>query len=189
MTGSKTKNTPTLSYKLFTNDVGLRVSDSTGFMLGAKYAIRPKAAIYAGVEHTDQTIAASLNDWSTQISSYYNMPIAGLVTAKAYNSTWGEAPIRTLWVGGDCHFTENMYLEVGYYNVNNGGDNHNNQYTNQQFSLMPSYIFSKHFDVYAGLIFTHYTGPYFAQYSPPALASNNVLYGIGFRARLSKNIK
>src|ERR1019366_2153454 len=58
---SETKNTPALSYKLFTNDVGLRVSNSFGFMLGGKYELTPKAAIFAGVEHTDQTIPSSSN--------------------------------------------------------------------------------------------------------------------------------
>ena len=45
------KNTPALSYKLFTNDVGLRVSDSFGFMVTGKYESHQDSAISAGVEH------------------------------------------------------------------------------------------------------------------------------------------
>jgi len=48
LAGSETRNTPALSYKLFTNDVGLRVSDTFGFMLGGKYELSPQASIYAG---------------------------------------------------------------------------------------------------------------------------------------------
>jgi predicted porin len=185
---SETKNTPALSYKLFTNDVGLRVSNSFGFMLGGKYELTPKAAIFAGVEHTDQTIPSSSNNWSAQITSYYNMPIAGLVTAKAFASAWGDAPIGVLWAGADYRFTDNFSLSVGYYNVNNEANSHNDQYTNQQFAIMPDYKFNERFDVYAGLMIAHYTGAYLTQFSPITLATSNVLYGIGLRAKISKGI-
>ena len=188
LAASETKNTPSLSYKLFTNDVGLRVSNSFGFMLGGKYDLTPKAAIFAGVEHTDQTIPSGSNNWSAQITSYYNMPIAGLVTAKAFNSAWGDAPIRVLWVGADYRFTDAFSLSVGYYNVNNEANSHNDQYTNQQFAIMPDYKFNDRFDVYAGLMIAHYTGAYLTQFSPITLATGNVLYGIGLRAKISKGI-
>lgn len=183
---SETRNTPSLSYKLFTNDVGLRVSDSRGFMLGGKYDLTPKAAIYAGVEHTDQGIPSSSNNWSAQITTYYGMPIAGLVMAKAFASTWGDAPIQVLWVGADYQFTNAFSLSVGYYNVDNEANNHNDQYTNQQFAILPDYKFNEHFDVYAGLMIAHYTGAYLTQFTPIALATGNVLYGFGVRARISK---
>jgi predicted porin len=186
LAGSETRNTPALSYKLFTNDVGLRVSDTFGFMLGGKYELSPQASIYAGLEHADQTIPSGSNNWNTQITSYYGMPLAGLVTAKAFGSSWGDAPIRVIWAGGDYDFTEAFGVSVGYYNVNNGGNSHNDQYTNQQFSIMPDYRFNKRFDVYAGLMIAHYTGPYLQQFNPISLATGNVLYGIGLRARLSK---
>lgn len=188
LAGSETRNTPALSYKLFTNDVGLRVSDSFGFMLGGKYDITPNAAIYAGVEHTDQTIPSASNNWNTQITSYYGMPIAGLVTAKAFGSSWGDAPIRTVWVGGDYHFSNGFSLEVGYYNVNNEANSHNDQYTIQQFSVLPDYKFNEHFDVYAGLMFSHYSGAYLTQFAPITLANGNVIYGIGLRAKISKGL-
>lgn len=184
LTGSQAKNTPALSYKLFTNDVGLRVSNTTGFMLSGKYELNPALALNAGFEHTDQTVPSSANNWSTQITSYYGMPIAGLVTAKAFGSTWGAAPITVVWVGGGYKVTEALAIDVGYYNVDNGGNNHNDQYTIQQFSIMPDYKFNKHFDAYFGLMFSRYSGAYLAQYSPPTLATSNVLYGIGLRARL-----
>jgi predicted porin len=188
LAASETKNTPSLSYKLFTNDVGLRVSNSFGFMLGGKYDLTPKAAIFAGVEHTDQTIPSGSNNWSAQITSYYNMPIAGLVTAKAFNSAWGDAPIRVLWVGADYRFTDAFSLSVGYYNVNNEANSHNDQYTNQQFAIMPDYKLNERFDVYAGLMIAHYSGAYLTQFSPITLATGNVLYGIGLRAKISKGI-
>jgi len=188
LAGSETRNTPALSYKLFTNDVGLRVSNTFGFMLGGKYDLTPQAAIYAGVEHTDQTIPSGSNNWSAQITSYYAMPIAGLVTAKAFNSAWGDAPIRVLWTGADYRFTDAFSISVGYYNVDNEANNHNDQYTNQQFSIMPDYKFNERFDVYAGLMIAHYTGAYLTQFSPITLASGNVLYGIGLRAKISKGI-
>jgi predicted porin len=188
LAASETKNTPSLSYKLFTNDVGLRVSNSFGFMLGGKYDLTPKAAIYAGVEHTDQTIPSSSNNWSAQITSYYAMPIAGLVTAKAFASTWGDAPIRVLWAGADYRFTDAFSLNIGYYNVNNEANSHNDQYTNQQFAIIPDYKFNDRFDVYAGLMIAHYTGAYLTQFSPITLATGNVLYGIGLRAKISKGI-
>ena len=189
LAGSRAKNTPSLSYKLFTNDVGLRVSDSFGFMLGAKYDLTSNAAIYAGFEHTDQTIPSASNNWSTQITSYYDMPIAGLVTAKAFNPAWGNAPIRTFWVGADYQFTDAFLLSVGYYNVDNEANSHNDQYTNQQFAIMPDYKFDEHFDVYAGLMIAHYTGAYLTQYTPITLATGNVLYGIGLRVRFGPKIK
>src|SRR3984885_3221722 len=182
---SKAKNTPALSYKLFTNDVGLRVSDSFGFMVTGKYELNPKATVYAGFEHTDQTTPSGSNSWGTQITSYYAMPIAGLVTAKAFDPSWGDAPIRTFWVGGGYKFTEAISIDAAYYNVNNGGNNHNDQYTIQQYSVMPDYRFAKCCDAYLGVMYTHYTGPYLAQYSPPTLATDNLLYGIGVRVRLS----
>jgi predicted porin len=188
LAASETKNTPSLSYKLFTNDVGLRVSNSFGFMLGGKYDLTPKAAIFAGVEHTDQTIPSGSNNWSAQITSYYDMPIAGLVTAKAFNSAWGDAPIRVLWVGADYRFTDAFSLSVGYYNVNNEANSHNDQYTNQQFAIMPDYKLNERFDVYAGLMIAHYSGAYLTQFSPITLATGNVLYGIGLRAKISKGI-
>jgi predicted porin len=187
-TGSESRNTPALSYKLFTNDVGLRVSDTYGFMVAGKYELTPKAALYVGVEHTAQTTPSASNNWNTQITSYYNMPIAGLVTAKAYASTWGNAPITVVWVGGNYTFTQAISVDVGYYNVNNGGNNHNDQYTNQQFATLPDYKFNDHFDVYVGVLIAHYTGPYLTQSLPISLAAGNVLYGIGVRARLSKGI-
>jgi predicted porin len=186
LAGSETRNTPALSYKLFTNDVGLRVSNTFGFMLGGKYELSSQASVYAGVEHTDQTIPSGSNNWSTQITSYYGMPLAGLVTAKAFSSSWGDAPIRVIWAGGDYDFTEAFGVGVVYYNVNNGANSHNDQYTIQQFSIMPDYKFNKRFDVYAGLMIAHYTGPYLQQFNPISLATGNVLYGIGVRARLSK---
>jgi GBP family porin len=188
LAGSEAKNTPSLSYKLFTNDVGLRVSNTFGFMFGAKYDLTPMAAIYAGVEHTDQTIPSASNNWSAQITSYYNMPIAGLVTAKAFASTWGDAPIRTIWVGTDLRFTDALSLSVGYYNVNNEANSHNDQYTNQQFAIMPDYKFNEHFDAYAGVMIAHYTGAYLTQFLPITEATGNVIYGIGVRARISKAI-
>ena len=188
LAGSETRNTPALSYKLFTNDVGLRVSNTFGFMLGGKYDLTPNAAIYAGVEHTDQTIPSGSNNWSAQITSYYAMPIAGLVTAKAFYSTWGDAPIRVLWAGADYRFTDAFLLSVGYYNVNNEANSHNDQYTNQQFAIMPDYKFNERFDVYAGLMIAHYSGAYLTQFSPITLATGNVLYGIGLRAKISKAI-
>ena len=182
--GSQSKNTPALSYKLFINDVGLRVSDTSGFMVGVKYELNPKTTFAAGFEHTDQTVPSASNKWSTQITSYYGMSLAGLVTAKAFDPTWGAAPITVIWGGGGYKFTDAFSLEAAYYNVNNGGNAHNDQYTIQQFSVMPDYRFNKHFDAYAGLMFTRYSGPYLAQYSPPTLAASNVLYGLGLRARL-----
>lgn len=189
LAASETRNTPALSYKLFTNDVGLRVSNTFGFMLGGKYDLTPHAAIYAGVEHTDQTMPSSSNNWSTQITSYYAMPIAGLVTAKAFASTWGDAPIRVLWVGADYRFTDAFSLDVGYYNVNNEANSHNDQYTNQQFAIISDYKFDEHFDVYAGVMIAHYTGAYLTQFSPIALATGNVLYGIGVRVRVGPRFK
>jgi len=186
LAGSETRNTPALSYKLFTNDVGLRVSDTSGFMLGGKYDLTSNAGLYAGVEHTDQTVPSGSNNWSTQITSYYNMPIAGLVTAKAFDPSWGGAAITVFWVGGNYQFTPAFSVNVGYYNVNNGGNNHNDQYTIQQFSILPDYKFNQRFDVYAGLMIAHYSGPYLTQFLPITIASGNILYGIGVRARLSK---
>ncbi len=187
LAGSESKNTPALSYKLFTNDVGLRVSNTFGFMFGAKYDLSEQVGLFAGVEHTDQTIPSSSNNWSKQITSYYNMPIAGLVTAKGYDPTWGDAPIRVLWIGADYHVTHAFSINAGYYNVNNGGNSHNDQYTIQQFGIIPSYAFGEHVDAYAGLLIAHYSGPYLTQFLPAnTLASNNVLYGVGVRIRLSK---
>ncbi len=186
LAGSETRNTPALSYKLFTNDVGLRVSNTSGFMLGGKFELGSKAGIYAGVEHTDQNVPSSSNNWSTQISTYYDMPIAGLVTAKAFGSTWGAAAIRVLWAGVDYQFTPSWSVNAGYYNVNNGGNNHNDQYTIQQFAILPNYKFNERFDAYAGVMIARYSGPYLTQFLPITIASGNVLYGIGFRARLSK---
>jgi GBP family porin len=188
LAASKTRNTPSLSYKLFTNDVGLRVSDSFGFMLGGKYDLTPRAAIYAGFEHTDQTIPSSSNNWSAQITSYYAMPLAGLVTAKAFDSTWGDAPIRVFWAGADYRFTDAFSLSVGYYNVNNEANSHNDQYTNQQFGIIPDYKLNERFDIYAGLLIAHYTGAYLTQFNPITLATGNVLYGIGVRAKISKGM-
>jgi hypothetical protein len=103
---SKAKNTPALSYKLFTNDVGLRVSDSFGFMVTGKYDVTSRFAVSAGFEHSDHTIPSGSNNWSAQITSYYNMPLAGLVTAKAFDPTWGDAPIRTVWAGAGFKVTD-----------------------------------------------------------------------------------
>jgi predicted porin len=186
LTGSKARNTPALSSKLFASDVGLRVSDSTGFMLAGKYAPTARSTVYAGFEHSDQSTPSSSRNWSTQISTYYDMPIAGLVTAKAYAASWGAAPIRSIWVGGGYDVTEKLIVQAAAYNINNGGNSHNDQYTIQQYSVLPDYKLSKNFDVYLGAMYTRYSGPYLAQYSPPALAGHNVLYGIGFRAKLSK---
>ena len=186
LAGSKARNTPALSYKLFTNDVGLRVSDSDGFMLTGKYDVTSRIAISAGFEHTDQTIPSSSNNWSAQITSYYNMPIAGLVTAKAFASTWGQAPIRTVWAGVGYRLTDAFTISAGYYNVNNESNSHNDQYTIQQFGIIPSYALNEHFDVYAGLLIAHYSGAYLTQFTPIQLATGNVLYGIGVRAKISK---
>ena len=188
LVGSKSKNTPALGFKLFTSDVSLRISDTSGFMLAAKYELTPKATLNAGVEHTDQSNTSSLNNWGTQITTYYGMSLAGLVTAKPYNPAWGAAPITAVWVGGGYQLTEAFSLDAGYYDVDNGGNSHNDQYTIRQISLMPDYHLSKRFDVYAGLMFTHYSGSYVNQFAPIALATDNVLYGIGLRARLSKEI-
>jgi general bacterial porin, GBP family len=183
---SKARNTPALSYKLFTNDVGLRVSDSFGFMLTGKYDVTSRIAISAGFEHTDQTVPSGSNDWSSQITSYYNMPIAGLVTAKAFASTWGNAPIRTVWVGAGYRVTDALTVSAGYYNVDNIANSHNDQYTIQQFGIIPSYALNERFDVYGGLLIAHYSGAYLTQFNPIAVASSNVLYGIGVRAKISK---
>ncbi len=184
--GSKAKNTPALSYKLFTNDVGLRVSDSFGFMVTGKYDVTSRFAISAGFEHSDQTIPSSSNNWNAQITSYYNMPLAGLVTAKAFAPTWGDAPIRTIWAGAGYRVTDAFTVSAGYYNVNNEANSHNDQYTIQQFGIIPSYALNERFDVYAGLLIAHYTGAYLAQFSPITVATGNVLYGIGVRAKISK---
>ena len=85
-------------------------------------------------------------------------------------------------------FTDAFSLNVGYYNVNNEANSHNDQYTNQQFAIMPDYKFNDRFDVYAGLMIAHYTGAYLTQFSPITLATGNVLYGIGLRAKISKGI-
>ena len=186
--GSRARNTPALSYKLFTNDVGLRVSDTYGFMIGAKYQLNQNFGLYAGYEHTEQTTPSNSNDWNTQITSYYNMPIAGLVTAKAYDSSWGIAPIRVAWVGADYRITKEFSVNVGYYNVNNGGNNHNDQYTIQQFAILPDYQFNNVIDAYVGVMIAHYSGAYLTQFLPIAEATGNVLYGIGLRVKLSEAV-
>jgi predicted porin len=182
-TASQAKNTPALSFKLFTNDVGLRVSDTFGYMLTGKLDVTEQATLDLGFERTVQNSPSSSNNWNTQISSYYGMSIAGLVTAKAFSTSWGGAPVRTIWLGGGYKFTPVLTLDIGYYNVNNGGNNHNDQYTIQQLSFMPDYHFSKRADVYAALMFSHYSGPYLQQYSPPTLATSNAIYGVGLRFR------
>lgn len=182
-TASQSKNTPALGFKLFTNDVSLRVSDTFGYMLTGKYDLTPQAAFELGFERTVQNSPSSSNNWGTQITSYYGMNLAGLVTAKPFATTWGGAPIRTIWLGGGYKFTASVKLDVAYYNVNNGGNNHNDQYTIQQLSFMPDYQFSKRFDTYAGLMFSRYSGPYLAQYSPPPLATSNAIFGAGLRLR------
>jgi predicted porin len=90
------------------------------------------------------------------------------------------------WAGADYRFTDAFSLSVGYYNVNNEANSHNDQYTIQQFGIIPSYALNERFDVYGGLLVTHYSGAYLTQSSPIALASGNVLYGIGVRAKISK---
>src|SRR5208282_1684511 len=98
------------------------------------------------------------------------------------------APIRVLWAGADYRFTEAFSLSVGFYNVDNIANNHNDQYTNQQFGIIPSYKLNEQFDVYAGLLIAHYTGAYLTQFTPITLATGNVLYGIGVRAKISKRL-
>ena len=183
LTGSQAKNTPALSFKLFTNDVGLRVSDTTGYMLTGKYDFTPAFALKAGYEHTVQSTPSAANNWGTQITTYYGMSLAGLVTAKAFDPTWGNAPVTTAWIGEGYKYSDNLVLDAGYYNVNNGGNNHNDQYTIQALSFMADYYFNKRADVYVGLMFPQYNGPYLAQQNPPTLASSNAIYGAGLRLK------
>lgn len=183
LTGSQAKNTPALSFKLFTNDVGLRVSDTTGYMFTGKYDFTPAFALKAGYEHTVQSTPSSSNNWSTQITTYYGMSLGGLVTANAFGSTWGNAPVTTAWIGGGYQYTDNVTLDASYYNINNGGNNHNDQYTIQALSFMADYHFSKRTDVYLGVMFTQYGGPYLAQQEPLQLATNNAIYGAGLRLK------
>jgi len=183
LTGSQVKNTPALSFKLFTNDVGLRVSDSSGFMLTAKYDVTSEFNLKAGYEHTVQSTPSSTNNWGTQITNYYGMSIAGSVTAKAFDPSWGDAPVTSAWVGEGYKFSDNLTLDAGYYNINNGGNHHNDQYTIQALSAMLDYHFTKRTDVYAGLMLTHYSGEYLVQQSPPTLASSNAIVGAGLRLK------
>lgn len=182
-TASRARNTPALTFKLFTNDVGLRVSDTYGYMLTGKYQVLPQLALDLGYEHTVQNAPSSSNDWSTQINSYYGMSLAGLVTAKAFSPTWGGAPVKVVWAGGGYKASEAVTVDLAYYNVDNGGNNHNDQYTIQQVSVMPDYHFSKRMDSYVALMWSHYGGQYLLQQSPIVLATSNLIYGIGLRYR------
>jgi predicted porin len=152
-------------------------------MLTGKYDFTPEFALKAGYEHTVQSTPSSSNDWNTQITTYYGMSIAGLVTAKAFDPTWGNAPVTTAWIGEGYKYSENVVLDAGYYNVNNGGNNHNDQYTIQALSFMADYYFNKRTDVYIGLMFTHYSGPYLEQQSPPTLVTSNAIFGTGLRLK------
>jgi predicted porin len=89
---------------------------------------------------------------------------------------------------GNYKFTGPFSVSVGYYNVNNEANSHNDQYTIQLFAIMPDYKLNERFDIYAGLMIAHYTGSYLNQFEPIELASGNVLYGIGLRAKISKGI-
>ncbi|PRC95136.1 porin [Solimicrobium silvestre] len=182
-TASQAKNTPALSFKLFTNDVGLRVSDTSGYMLTAKFEVTPQSTVRAGIERTSQSTPSSSNNWNTQITNYYGMSIAGLVTAKAFDPTWGSAVVTTAWIGEGYQFTDKFTLDAGYYNINNAANNHNDQYTIQALSMMADYSFTKHTDLYAGLMLAHYSGEYLVQQSPPTLATRNAIFGTGLRVR------
>ncbi|MFI4940052.1 MAG: porin [Burkholderiales bacterium] len=184
-TMSESKNTPMLGFKLFTNDVSLRVSDTNGTMLTAKYDLTSEAALTAGYERTEQSTPSGSKNWGTQINNYYGMPIAGDVTAKAFDPSWGDAVVTTAWIGGRYKVTSNFVLNAGYYNIDNQANKHNDQYTIQALSLLADYNFSKHTDVYAGLMLTHYDGDYLKQQSSPTvtLASSNSIVGAGVRVR------
>jgi general bacterial porin, GBP family len=183
LAASEARNTPALSYKLFVSDVGLRVSNASGYMLTGKYALSPQLMLSAGFEHTDQNTPSASNNWSTQITSYYGMALAGFVTAKPFASTWGAAQINVAWLGESYKFTDSFSVDTGLYDVDNGGNAHNDQYTIQQFSVMPDYRFTKRVDIYAALMLSRYHGSYLAQYSPPTLATSNAIYGAGVRFR------
>jgi GBP family porin len=180
---SESKNTPMLGFKLFTNDVSLRVSDTNGTMLTAKFDLTPEAALTAGYQRTEQSSPSGSNNWGAQITNYYGMPIAGDVTAKAFDTSWGDAVVTTAWIGGCYKVTSNFVVDAGYYNIDNKANNHNDQYTIQALSLLADYNFSKRTDVYAAFMLTHYNGDYLAQQSPPTLATSNAIVGAGLRVR------
>jgi predicted porin len=93
-----------------------------------------------------------------------------------------------VWGGADYKITPDFSVNVAYYNVNNGGNFHNDQYTIQQFAVLPNYKLGERADVYAGVLIAHYSGPYLNQFLPIEVASGNVLYGIGIRVRLSEKL-
>jgi len=117
-------------------------------MLGGKYELSPQASIYAGLEHA---IRPSLRFEQLEHSNHVVLRHAPrrLVTAKAFGSSWGDAPIRVIWAGGDYDFTEAFGVSVAITTSTMAATATTTSTPTSIFDHA-DYRFNKRFDVYAG---------------------------------------
>lgn len=156
------------------NTLGLTVSDTTAWMLAAKYALG-SVTLKGGYERiTYQNPSNSAADLLINNVAGYQVTS---VNVTAFNN---EKVVNAFWGGANWDVTSQVQLSAAYYRANSNtyGTTAATQSGHTAYtSLTADYKFSKRTDAYAGYMHTSVTDGNAAGFDTP---SNN-FYGVGIR--------
>lgn len=158
------------------NTVAVTNYDTEAYLLAGKYQLTDALTVKGGYEHyilkkpsTALSVAA--------LPTYFGIPV-GAASGYSHDNQSVGIP----YVGGDYKFSPKLNLAAGYYQQNIGAisDQNRPSGTVRTVSLLADYFFDKQTDVYAGLMWSAYSGQQGSLASGNYVKSN-AIYGAGLR--------
>ena len=144
--------------------------NTSAYLVAAKYKM-DALTVKAGYEH--QVLKASTDTAATSQMLY------GYVAAVS-SYTGNDLPTNVYYVGGDYSFTPTTNLAAGYYTINQveadktaTGVAGQLAGTSKYISLLLDHNFSKRTDVYAGMMYSGFSGDNFDKTVTTSTAGNN----------------
>jgi predicted porin len=158
LTAAQVAALPALGYSV-SNSLAATVSDNTAYSIMGLYAIEP-LKFFAGYEHI------SFANPSTPLSAGFS-DIGGYILAVVSNTAYSVAKdLQFYWTGARYSVIPHLDLTAAYYGVHQSAYGSGKQAgcsTNafsvcsgslQAYSFDADYFFNKHFDVYAGAMYS-----------------------------------
>lgn len=158
------------------NTIKATTYNTEAFLVAGRYKLTDALTLKGGYEHyilkkpsTALTVAA--------LPTYFGIPV-GSASGYAHDDQHVGIP----YVGGDYKYSPKLNFAAGYYQQNLGEvkDRNYQSGTIRTVSFLTNYYFDKQTDVYAGLMWSFYSGQQGSLASGSYLKSN-ALYGVGLR--------
>jgi len=158
LTAAQVAKLPALGYSV-SNSLAATISDNTAYAVMARYAIGP-LKFFAGFEHINYANPSTpLNAGFTDIGGY----VLAFVTNNAYVN---DKVLQVYWTGARYRVIPQLDLTVAYYGYHQDAYGTGkqagcttNEYSTcsgslEAFSFDADYYFNRHFDAYAGAMYS-----------------------------------